>query len=535
MAGLTAVKGGYDLSDERRRAILTQRSITHTVNEGYVQVGATFLRPSSKNPTDPKWNERQHKDTDLQSWIDDEDRFNDNVGFILHSGWMDVDVDAPDPDFNETVFLAMDALGVDTRFRFGRESKGVASHALVQLTEDDYAAIEHYERFAPREFRLKGERYHVELRTNRVSKTKRDAIRAARQVMMPGSLYSHPTIPNECDPSIWYKGRNEASDVRQLAATTPRRTDYESLVRATAFATVAYLCRDHWVEGSRQTFALRTCGWLARVVREGAAMNANEVTSREVFCPIDSEEVGDALIEMLCEAFGDDEPHMRKRAFHDALEKLDRNPDARVPGWPAIQESIGQEAVNALRGSLMPGSDVSVLSQMAERYLFDESDNNYIDRKRFSSSSAFVYEGMALIRRHKGDSIRVKDKNVEAFPVFERSEIRGRVDGREMYPEVHPGSIYRVTPLGDVVEDDYDDDSLLMFNTWRGWPVQPTVTVNDQLMGECEGRLDQLLGYLTRDDQRQIGWIKDWIAFTLKYPATKQQDRLGGRGRNGHR
>jgi hypothetical protein len=334
---------------------------------------------------------------------------------------------------------------------------------------------------------------------------------------------------------VWYHDSGIASNVRNIAATTPRKVNFNEVVRAITFATFAYVLQDEWVEGSRQTTAQKVCGWLARVVRDSQAMNNQEAIASDVFCPVDTDDIAERLIAFVCDHFGDDEKHMRIRAYHDAREKLERNPDAKIPGWPAMEQMLGGERVVALRTVFMPGSDVSNLTKMAERYVYDETDNRYIHRQRFFTQGNYVHEGPDLERRHKGDVIRIGGKPREAFKVFEASDMRKRVGFRDLHPNLAAGGIYRISGLGEVLNDDSDGDqtALTVFNTWRGWPLSPTASLDQRLLNDLVTRLDTLLGYMTRDNKEQIDWIKKWVAWTFQHPGDKQQIALvvvGGQG-----
>lgn len=519
------VAGGYKLSAEDQEILLNQRAITKAINDQFIQVGALFLKQSSKNPFKDDWYKSAYKDTDLQSWIDDPALRYYNAGFNLQLGWMDVDIDADDPEFNRAVIAAMEYLKIDTRFKFGRMSVGQPSHVLVQLGEEEAQNFEHIKRFEPKEFRIDGKRYHVQLRSFPTNINAANLAKAAKQTVVPGSIYSHKKKEGAYDLSVWYANGEAAKKVQQIATTTPRKVNFAEVVRAIAFATVAYVVRDQWVEGSRQTTAQRVGGWLARVVAESRAMNNHEAISTEVFCPIDDDSIAEALLYFICEYCSDEEKHMRIRVYNDACEKLGRNPDAKIPGWPAMEQMFGAHKVNALRSVLMPGSDVSALTKMAERYIYDESDDRYIDRERFWTVGNFVHASEELQRRHKADSVRVGGKAREAFKVFEASDIRKRVGMRELYPELNPGGIYRISALGEVLSDDdeIDHTALTVFNTWRGWPVQPTTDFNADLMRDLITRFDTVLGYLTQDKEEQIDWIKKWYAWTFQNPGDKQQ------------
>src|SRR6185295_20324914 len=105
--------------------------------------------------------------------------------------------------------------------------------------------------------------------------------------------------------------RGIAANVRDIAATTPRRVNFNEVVRAIAFGTFLYVVREQWVEGSRQSTAQKVTGWLARVIKDSQAMNNHEGIAEDVFCPIDDIAIAESLIAFVCDQQGDDEKHMR--------------------------------------------------------------------------------------------------------------------------------------------------------------------------------------------------------------------------------
>lgn len=531
-----AIDGGFQLTAPDREKLYNQRAITREVNNKFIQVGACYLKTSGKNPVSEDWAKQQYRDTDLQLWIDDPEQLPLNVGFNLQQGWVDIDIDADDPYFKYCIVAALDFLRIDTRFRFGRESVGQPSHVLVQLGEDESSNFELLKAFEPKSFNIDGKRFYTELRSMPTNIKEANLSRSAKQTVVPGSIYSHKTQAGKYDLSVWYNKENRpAEKVTQLAATTPRRVNFNELVRAVAFGTLLYVIGDEWTEGNRQQTAYKLAGWLARVVMDSQAMNNHEAIAKDVFCPVDDDAIAEALIKFVCDAKGDDEPNMRIRTYNDARDKLERNPDAKIPGWPALTEMIGGERVMALRAVFMPGSDVSALTKMAERYVYDETDNKYIDRDRFLSAGIYYHDGNELERRHKGDTVRIGGKPREAFKVYESSDMRKRVGGRDLYPNLAPGAIYRISNLGEVLGDDDRDEngSLAVFNTWRGWQVKPAEIIQAGLMEQLGSRLDKLLGLITRDNEAQIHWLKGWIAWIIQHPATKQQVApviVGGQG-----
>jgi hypothetical protein len=531
------IKGGFALNNADELLVNQQRTITGQINNNFIQVGATFLQMSGKNPFTSDWYKKKFRDTNLQDWVDNPDMRVLNLGFNLQFGWLDVDIDAEDPRYNHCIIKAFKFLGIDTRFAFGRASRGVASHMMVQLTEPDLANYDVMKEFEPKEFKLEGKRYKCELRSmGPMLADSPNMIKESRQTVMPGSIYIHKTRRGEHDVSVWYTAEGKAAvSVGEIAATTSRKTSFANLITGIAFGTFLYVVQPHWIEGGRQQLATKVAGWLARLVRESQGINDNEGISRGTFCPIGTTETAESMLDFVCDQLGDRESFMRKRVFRDAIKKLENNPDARIPGWPALEGDIGTESMLALRTVFMPGIDVSPLTKMADRYVYDETDDMYIDRERFYTTSGFVHDGSALDRRHRNDLMEVAGKMKPVFKLFESSPLRRRVGGRDLYPDFQPGSIFRLTRSGGTIPDDQDNEpgTMTMFNTWRGWPVLPATHIDENLIAKCNSMMNQLFAYLSQDNQTQIDWLKQWIAWTVQHPGQKQQVSpvfVGGQG-----
>jgi hypothetical protein len=531
------IKGGFAFNERDEKLVNQQRSITAQINNNFIQVGATFLQMSGKNPYVTDWYRKKFRDTNLQAWIDDPEMRALNLGFNLQFGWLDADIDAEDPRYNRCITKAFKYLGIDTRFMFGRLSKGVPSHIMVQLNEADLDNYDMLKEFEPNEFKLEGKRFKVELRSMGViSDDKANAIKESRQTVMPGSIYIHKTKAHEYDISVWYTESGQpAVSVGEVAATTSRKTSYSALITGVAFGTFLYIIQPHWIEGGRQQFTIKVAGWLARLVRESIGINENEGISRGTFCPINSAETAESMIDFICAELGDKEAYMRKRVLRDALKKLENNPDAKIPGWPSLEAEIGTEPMLALRTVFMPGVDVSPLTRMADRYIYDETDDNYIDRDRFYTIARFVHDGAELDRRHRNDLMEVAGKLKPVFKLFESSPLRRRVGGRDLYPDFSPGAIFRLSRAGGVIPDDQDAEpgTMTVFNTWRGWPILPTKHVDQSVIAKCNSMMDQLFAYLSQDNPVQVEWLKKWIAWTVQNPGQKQQVApvfVGGQG-----
>lgn len=507
-------------------AIDRQRAITAAVNREVVKVGAVYLRQNSKIPVNDNWSASKYLDTNLQDWIDNETFRFSNVGFNLQQGWVDIDVDGDDTEYNKCIYEAMKHVGVDCRLAFGRQSAGVPRHFLVQLSEEESRLFDDLKRFEPKAIRFKQQRFYTEIRSGDNQSAD------AKQTVVPGSLYGDG---GRIDVSVWWNEQGRiAKSINELAPTTPRIVSFNWLIRAIAFGTILYLIKPHWTAGTRQTTAVKFNGWLARIVEESFAMNNSEQLSQEVQCPIDHPDIAEALIDLICKSTGDEEAYMRKRTFKDAREKLSRNPDAKIPGWPSMKAEFGEEIVIALRAVCIPGTDTSVLMKLVEQYIYNDADGRYIDRERHRAGKDFEHPAEDLYRRHKPDIIMIAGKPREAFKSFEMSKLRLRVGDADLYPAKDPGEIFRVSRSKGAVSDEFaGDDSFLVFNTWRGWDNKPPSIVDLSLLKECEAKLDKVLAWLTCDRKEQMRWVKEWIAWTIQNPGDKQQIAwavVGGQG-----
>lgn len=526
------IRGGYELSANDILLVNKQKSITKRVNEAFIQVGAIFLKPASKNPIENEWFDVTKGVTNLQAWIDDPAQQALNVGFNLQFGWVDVDVDSPDPEFSRLIFAAMDFLGLDTRFRFGRRSNGVPTHALLQLGEEESHNFEELARFRPKESTINNKRYHVEIRSFPTD-PKSFAARA-RQTVMPGSIYADKSDSSKYDPSVWYVENRFANEIADIARTTPRVASFNTIIRAIAFGMVAYVFRSHWVEGSRQQVAYKLTGWLARVIADSQALNSHDGVSKDVWCPIDDDAIAEKLIKFICQVQGDEEDRMRVRTYYDAVEKLAANPDAKIPGWQSVVDLVGADGVAALRAVLTPGSDVSVLTRLADQYVYDKSNNTYIDKEgQLKQHEIFVYTNDHLFVTHKDDTVFIANKPKEAFKIFESSKLRKKADWSDVYPEERPGDMFRVNKTGKRVPDEDSSGLSVVFNLWQGWQIDPVTVIDQKIMDECIHHMDTMFGYITGNNDNQIDWIKQWIAWIRQNPGIKQQIApviIGGQG-----
>jgi len=518
----------FPVSPDEWAVINQQRVITAQINRDVVKVGAVYLRQSSKIPANDNWATIKYLDTNLADWVDSENHRFANVGFNLQQGWVDIDVDSEDSEYNRCIHQALQHVGVDCRLAFGRLSAGVPKHFLVQLSEEEAKNFDEFKKFQPQPVIIKGKRLATELRSTPVGAKEPDA----KQTVVPGSLYGDRS---RYDISVWWNGRgNIARSLSEITSSSTRICPASHIIRAIAIGTILYAIKPHWVSGTRQITSLKFNGWLARLVGESHDINNSEQLAAHVYCPIDEDLIAESILNLVCTTTRDDESRMRIRNYYEARGKLERNPDAKIPGWPALKELLGEELVLAIRAVCLPGADVSILMKLIERYIYEETTGRYIDRERFKSAQQhFIHAADDLYRRHKPDTIMLK-KPMEAFKSFEMSKMRKSVGVADLYPLKPPGEIFRFSRSKGPVADEFEgDDSHLVFNIWRGWDHKPTNSLSRELLCECELKLDRVLAWLTCDRKEQIGWIKSWIAWTLQFPGDKQQIAwvvVGGQG-----
>ena len=531
----------FSLSADQWSLINQQKAITAALNRAFVQVAANWLKPASKDSYETDWQKKPPGlETNLQSWIDDDEIKYNNVGFSLQLGFLDIDIDAADgcdPEYNRCIVAGLRQAGVDTRLCFGRQSVGAPTHVLVQLAEEDHTNFDKIRKWSPAAFVIGGKRYFNALRSFSPLLKGADLAAGAVHVTMPGSVYRHKQRANEADISVWWKlDGSIAARLDEILTLTPKRTPFSAVLKGIAFGTALYAMRPHWVEGNRQQAATRFGGWLARIVGDSDAINSQDKLKAAVFCPVENDDAARTLINLICDQCHDDEAGMRIRTYKDARGKLARNPEAKIPGWPAMRALIGPEVANALKATFMPGSDVSPLMRLSERYIYVEVNNRFVDLEIFRSGlDKYIFAAEELRQRHLKETIPIGDKNAEAFRIYERSSFRKDVTAVDMDPGLEAGRIALRNCRGDILNESEDipEDAHSFFNQWRGWDVEPIKKIDDKLMAECIRRLDQVLGWLTCDNRAQMEWIKDWFAWTLQYPRLKQQIAwvvIGGMG-----
>lgn len=524
----TVYSGGPRLTEEEWKLVNTQRAISEWINNNVVQVPALELGRRSKAPTDQGWTTKEYRAFNFQKWVDDESLRHANAGFKMCNGWVDIDMDSKSNEYVMTVHRALRFLNIDNRLQFGRIKRGVPTHVFLKISEEEASIYSDLQRYVPHKFKWHDENHHVEIRSSTLTKTRTDW----RQTAIPGSVY------DKNDIIAWYVNYQVQTNVEHLM-TSPHTHRFEDIVRAIAFASIAHMLRDLWVEGSRHPVCLRTSGWLVGVVTEATAVVNNRFKVPLINLPVYSYDTARSLLEFLLQEFGDDEPHLRRAALEGSIDKADRDPNMKLPGWRSMKllfdeddKKLGDQFANAARISLFPNAEVSQLSYLVDRYIYDRTSGCYIDFDHFKAGESYQLDPTNVMRAERHLKVLLNGKSYSAFDMFEESTLRRQVTVSRMFPNYAPGEILRVH--GErIVPDEYEGSTSLIFNSWGGFLHEPVEEIDPKVMAKCLFFLDQMLQYLTRGNPAQIEWVKQWVAQLIQQPGTKLQmawAAVGGQG-----
>ncbi len=513
------------LTPEQRAATLRERELL-AVAARQLEAPVHYCLPrSDKQPFDSP-DELHKTDQDLRVWIDDADKQGLNAVVFLQGGVVEARFFGPDQTLNQCFFAACAKVGVSPRYAFGRASKPFAASVLFKLRDDEAKRLDDdYAGFKPKPFTLDDARRGVVL--NHSPPSRKGVTPALITARAPGSLMAGAGGLNY-DLIVWRdeSGQGPAAIWRTAAPAV----EFFQIVRAAVFASILNIVTVKAWEGyaERRSFS----EWLARVTRDGQAINANVVFSRASRAVVADPAQAEALIALICENRSQKALIEAQRLecvsmFQLARKRLDADPGRLdVAGWSIIRERFGEEAQIALRGVLNVGADSTLLEDFAERYLF--CNGEFIDRQAFKEGrTQFVFTKDVLALQHAPDLIQTGKKPVEAFAIFIKSKLRQDVTDIEIHPDREAGSILRITRQGAIVpDDDYaPEHSRLVFNEWAGLYIKPAKTIDAALKAECEDKLDHMLSLVARTKER-AAWIKAHFGWILRHPGQKQQVAL---------
>jgi hypothetical protein len=511
----------WDLVDLQRR--LTVWFIT----KRHLNAPAIWLRPQSRSP-DAKdaIADTTSLNTDPNQWpVQGEER---NLGVRLVDGHVELQIKAPDETFHKQLFAAFEHLHVDARAAYGLRLAPV-SGVLIKVEEP----IDKWRVLWPRGHKNKAGDWVQTSFSSSLTPTKTARAVWAHSTPLPGSIL--PNSAGVADLVVWRpKGKPAANDHEDLEPRMLAPTSMESICRAIAFATLAYwiiVYLDGLTDWDHSL--MRTLGaWLARLVIEGQGINQHGKSLEGVcWAPIDDHKTALLLMDFLVKLGAGKDLEV---SYLQAEAQLQRDPFAKVARWPAIAILFGQDAMIGIRRAFRAGIDIDVVERMSDQYALDLSTHTYLDLEALLKGTAFEHGHDALVRRHENDSVFVGKKRYNPFRLYAASQLRTDVQTHDLYPGEREGAVLRYSPVHGLLKgEDTHPDEYRILNTYRGFTIKPTSTIDQGIMTLALSQLDQMLRLLTRDNDAQMDWMKKNTAWTIQYPEIKQQVCLilvGGQG-----
>ncbi len=448
---------------------------------------------------------------DPNEWLDERD--DRNLGARLADGWIELKIKSPDDVWVRGLFKAVR----DARAAFGNPNR--VSSILFKI--DDPQNIDRWRDLWPRGHKDKSGQwvateFEYSLAPTRTSKPIwRDSS------PLPGSKFANAIV-------CWRPNGKPEADIVELGLEDLESrpipaTSMESICRAIAFATLSYWIEAYldgltdWDESLVRTIG----GWIARVVNEGRDINARGKSLEGVcWSPVDDVEHARHLITYL----GGGKPLLL--AYEHAASALERNPQAPVPGWGAIETLFGPQAKVGIRRAFRAGIDIDLIEQMSDRYVYDTGEHIYLDRDELLQGLSFRHSPDDLKHQWANELIYLSGgkKPLNPFAVYSTSQLRADVKRNDFYPGHEPGAVLRFSPLhGLLTGEDQHPDEYKLLNTFPGFVIKPTQTVDKALMSSALSMLDRVLGLLTRDNDAQMLWLKKFTAHLVRFPEEKPQ------------
>ena len=458
--------------------------------------------------------------TDLGAWDEQ------NLGVRLVDGHIELRLDTPDDVWAACLFKAFRFLSVDARAAYG-------IHHVSSILINVDGEIERWgHRWPKGHVDHAGRKVRTEFRySSAPTKTSKAIYRVSAP--LPGSMLAGETV-------CWRPWGKPPADIAELGIEDLEHralaaTNMESICRAIAYATLLY-----WIEinldGLTEWDGSLTriiAGWMAKIVPEGAAINAAG-KSLEGICwaPIDSPGSAGQLV-----VFLQTHAHAPKDlgvGFTHAAGQLERDPMAHVPGWSSLEDALGVQAKMGIRRAFRAGLDLDMIEMLAERYIYDETSHHYLDRESLIQELHFEHSKDDLVSRWDNEPFFANGKRHNPFKIYAGSQLRTDVKRREFFPGNEPGAILRFSPLhGIVTGDNRYGDEYRTLNVFPGFKIKPIAVPDPAIMALAISMLDRMLGLLTQDNDAQMKWLKQFIAWIAQHPAIKPQVCpiiIGGQG-----
>ena len=161
-----------------------------------------------------------------------------------------------------------------------------------------------------------------------------------------------------------------------------------------------------------------------------------------------------------------------------------------------------------------------MIEMLAERYVYDETSHHYLDRESLIQELHFEHSKDDLTSKWDNEPFFINGKRHNPFRIYAGSQLRTDVKRREFFPGDEPGALLRFSPLhGVVVGEDKHGDEYRTLNVFPGFKIKPIATPDPVIMATAISMLDKMLGLLTQDNDAQMRWLKQFVAWIAQHPA----------------
>ena len=332
----------------------------------------------------------------------------------------------------------------------GRRNKAVATSIFSSSGDDEAKRLdEEYSAFKPKAFSLADERRGVIVRYAPPIKKGSKAHQVT--TLLPGSLIW--AVDGIAYDLLEWRSEDGLSPGKPQK-TSIQTLEFFQLVRAAAFASILTVIPPATWQSQVAPTPRAFAEWLARVVRDGAAINANVIFAKAARAIVADPNHAEALIALVCERRCAPLDIESTRAFcletfQFARKRLEADP-ARldVMGWAGIARIFGEESQKALRALLNVGADSTLLEDFAERYLFHSNRSAFIDRQAFKEGQGTFVFSQRTMRHCATRPIRFRPKEGGQGVSNLRQVEKLRQDVTDV--ETHPD---RTSPRNDYSRD----------------------------------------------------------------------------------
>jgi hypothetical protein len=443
-----------------------------------------------------------------------------NVGFPNQlEGLVDVDIDSDDSDPSYALHVRMGIeqyAGIRSEYSFGRETVRLGGaqipthhHIHVKGKPSDYS------NFVPGKIVIDGNKCNTELR---FASPKKGTVDPTKHTVAAGSILprkdSSPEAPSwELVKWVTFK-----------TMTTPTIYEMPDLIRGVAAGNIIHLMVPHWKASYRHELCKPFTGLLARCAKEAEAIGSDPSHPLHglVITTLRNRKDAERLLELICEAAGDEEIKDRLCLLNGALDDCDAG--RKVLGRPALSSFVNDSRlVLQLDSMLTLGVPLNSVNALLDDLVQDKTSDEvrYFSKRALINGEPYDFSQHHLSNEHKGRTVLFGKKQVSLFELFERSDGRLKATGGEaLFPDKPPGELLQVINRV-ILPEDFNGDStgaLTFFNSWVPFVVKP---IHRPQSSDVLEDLHWLVSNITRSNQKQADKLLDWTADMFQNPGQK--------------